>query len=140
MSKKWIVIGAAAGVMIPLAFRVYEVLQFGHVRPAVICLFWPTTFVSSFSYPHAPLLMALAIVGNMLVFGAVAGILRCAFPIALAVLLILAWVFLPPSNAALARRFDQQRATLRQFAEMSKSDPRLSELHTISSRRLTERP
>ena len=129
MSKKWIIIGAATGVTIPLAFRIYEkVLQFGYLRPAVLCLFWPTTFVTSFSHRHAPLLMALAIVGNMFVFGAIAGILRRAFPVALAVLLIFAWVFLPPSNSALARRFDQERATLRQFAEMSKSDPEIARI------------
>jgi hypothetical protein len=65
---------------------------------------------------------ALAVLANMLVFGAVAGILRRVFPVALAALLIAAWVFLPPSNAALRRRFDQQQATLQQLAEMSKSD------------------
>ena len=127
MSKKWIIIGAAVGAMIPLAFRVYEVLQFGHVRPAVLCLFWPATFLTAFNYPHTPLLAALAILGNMLIF-AVAGILRRAFFVVLAALLVLACVCLPPSNAALGRRFNQQRATLQQLAEMSNSDPEIARI------------
>src|SRR5690242_11891744 len=109
MNKKWIVAGAAVGLMIPLIFRVYEVLQFGHVRPAVLCLFWPATFLTAFNYPHAPLLMALAILGNMLIFGAVAGILRRAFFGVLAALVVSAYVFLPPSDEALTNRFNQQR-------------------------------
>jgi hypothetical protein len=128
MSKKWIFTGAAVGVTIPLAFRIYEVLQFGHVRPAALCLFWPTTFIAAFNYPHAPLLMGLAILGNMVVFGVVAGILRRAFLIALAVLVSLLWVFLPPSNAALRRRFDQQRATLQQLTEISRTDPAIARI------------
>ena len=118
--------GAAVGGAIPFVLRVYEVLQFGHVRPAVLCLFWPTSFVTAFSYPNAPpFMMALAILANGLLFGAVAGMLRRAFLIALAALLILAWAFLPPSNAALQKRFDQQQATLQQLVEMSKSDPEI---------------
>jgi hypothetical protein len=122
MSKTWIIAGAAVGLAIPLVLRVYEILQFGHVRPAVLCLFWPTSFVAAFNEPHAPWMVALAVLANTLVFGTVAGILRRAFPVALAALLIAAWVFLPPSNAALRRRFDQQQAILQQLAEMSKSD------------------
>ncbi len=123
MSKRWTITGATVGVMIPLAFRVYEVLQYGHIRPAVLCLFWPATFLTAFNYPHAPLMMALAILGNVLVFGTVAGILRRAFAFVLAALLVLAYLCLPPSDSALARRFNQQRATLQQLEETSKSDP-----------------
>src|SRR5207245_7906191 len=115
------IVGAAVGLAIPVVLRVYEILQFGLVRPAVLCLFWPTSLVASFNYPHSPLLMAFTILGNMFVFGAVAAILRRRFLIVLTALFFFAWTFSPPSNTALRRRFDQNRTTLEQMVEMSKS-------------------
>ena len=123
MSRKWFIVGGAFGLVVPLLFRVYEILQFGHVLPVVFCMFWPTSFVAGLNYPPAPWMRALAILANMAVFGALAGILRRSFLVALFVLLLVAWVLLPPSKAVLARRFQQQQATMQQLAEMSKADP-----------------
>jgi hypothetical protein len=128
MNRKWTITGAIVGLMVPLAFRVYEVWQFGHVRPAVLCLFWPATFFTAFNYPYGPLPMALAILGNMVIFGVVAGILRRKFLVVLAALVVSAYVCLPPSNAALTKRFNQQRATLERLTEMSKSDPEITRI------------
>jgi hypothetical protein len=125
---KWAFAGAGVGVAVPAIIRVYEVLQFGHVRPVVFCFLWPTTFVAGFKYPHAPLVLAPVILGNTLLFGGVAAASRRAFVVVLVAILIVVWLFLPPSDAVLARRFDQQRATLQRLVEMSKHDPEIVRL------------
>ena len=122
LSKKWAFAGASLGIAVPVAIRVYEVVQLSTVPTAVKYLFWPTILIviNSFEYPAALLLLSL--LGNALLFGAVAGALRRGFIFVLFILAMSAWLLLPPSDAVLRRRFEQQQALLQQVVEMSKQD------------------
>jgi hypothetical protein len=122
LSKKWAFAGASLGIAVPVAIRVYEVVQLSTVPAAVKYLFWPTLLIviNSFEYPAALLLLSL--LGNALLFGAVAGALRRGFIFVLFILAMSAWLLLPPSDAVLRRRFEQQQALLQQVVEMSKQD------------------
>jgi hypothetical protein len=121
LSKKSIIAGAALGLIIPIAIRVYGALQFGHVRPVLVFLFWPSGFLAGFFSPPVPLLWP-AILVNALLFGAIAGILRGRFLLLLAVLLAVGWFLLPPSDTVLTRRFAQHRGVFQHLIEMSKQD------------------
>ena len=132
-------LGAAIGLAIPLAFHVFRVLtrvhELGHLRPVVFNLFWPSTYITAFNYPRTAFLLGLTVLGNALLFGAVAAIFRRSFIFVLVALSILAWSLMPPSDATLQKRFNQRRAELQQLVEMSKQDTRVvritnSELET----------
>jgi hypothetical protein len=121
LNRKWAVAGASTGIVIPIAIRAYEILRLSAVPAAIKYLFWPTIALTNFSYPITSMLFA--ILGNGLLFAAVAGILRRKFTLVIFALLISAWLLLPPSDAALKRRFERQRTALQKIIEMSKADP-----------------
>ncbi len=122
--KAWFFGGAALGLAIPIAIRVYErVLMLGEVRPIVRWLFWPTSLFLDFGPWTAlrweVLFFWLLILGNALLYGLLAVLLRRA-SISVAVLLLVAsWIVLPPSDTTLRKRFGKHRAELEQLVQMA---------------------
>ena len=125
--KAWFFGGAALGLAIPIAIRVYErVLMLGEVRPIVRWLFWPTSLFLDFGPWTAlrweVLFFWLLILGNALLYGLLAVLLRRA-SISVAVLLLVAsWIVLPPSDTTLRKRFGKHRAELEQLVQMANHD------------------
>jgi hypothetical protein len=125
--KAWFFGGAALGLATPVGIRVYErLLTIGEVRPVVRWLFWPTSLLMDFG-PWTALrweapFFWLLILGNALLYGLLAALLRRA-SISVAVLLVVAsWIVLPPSDASLLKRFGKHRAELEQLVQMANHD------------------
>jgi hypothetical protein len=124
----WLIRGAALGLTLPFAIKAYQVVTFGAVRPIVIWLLWPTSLIFgiSRSYPEInnKILFGVAVLGNAILYGLLAKVLRRAI-LGLAVLApILIWTFSPPSDVTLTRRFAEHRSELEQLAKMANSDTR----------------
>src|SRR3989442_503745 len=125
--KAWFFGGAALGLAIPIAIRVYErVLMLGEVRPIVRWLFWPASLFLDFGPWTAlrweVLFVLLTILGNALLYGVLARVLRRA-SIGVAILLVVAsWIVLPPSDFTLLKRFGKHRAELDQLVQMAGHD------------------
>jgi hypothetical protein len=131
--KGWFFGGAALGLAIPFLLRSYEwVWMLGHVRPVVLWLFWPTSFLMDFSRPPGLaagiVLFVLIFLGNALLYGLLAAFLRRAFVALIALLLIVVWILLPPSDRSLAKRFGEHRAELEQLVRMASSDVQLFQI------------
>ncbi len=121
-NKAWFFGGAALGLAIPLGMRVYErVLMLGHVRPVALWLFWPTSlfmnFRQSYTVTSDVLLFSLMILCNALLYGLLASVLRRASIGVAALLLIVVWVFLPPSDSALVSRFGEHKDELQRLVQ-----------------------
>jgi hypothetical protein len=126
--KGWLIGGAALGLTLPFAVKVHEAVTLDGVRPVVIWLLWPTSliFVISRSYPEISdkILFVVAVLGNAILYGLLAKVLRRAI-LGLAVLApILIWTFSPPSDVTLTKRFAEHRSELEQLARMANSDAR----------------
>jgi len=132
-NKAWFFGGAALGLAIPLGMRVYErVLMLGHVRPVALWLFWPTSlfmnFRQSYTVTSDVLLFSLMILCNALLYGLLASVLRRASIGVAALLLIVVWVFLPPSDSALVSRFGDHRDELQRLVQMANSDAQVVQI------------
>src|SRR5437899_17224 len=68
------------------------------------------------------LLFSLMILCNALLYGLLASVLRRASIGVAALLLIVVWVFLPPSDSALVSRFGEHRDELQRLVQMANSD------------------
>lgn len=113
--------GAVLGLVISVGIHVYGALLLGYIPPVLVFLFWPSGFTAGFYYPTAPLLLP-AILVNVLLFGAIAAILRSRFQFLLAGLVIVAWWVLPPSDRLLTRRFSQHRDLLQHVIDTANRD------------------
>jgi hypothetical protein len=123
--KAWFFGGAALGLAIPIAMRAYDVyeglLMLDGVPPFVRWLFWPTSFFVEFRYPG--LILALLIFfGNALLYGVLAGVLRRASIAIAALLVVVAWMAVPPSDTTLVNRFRKHRRDLEQLVKMANQD------------------
>jgi hypothetical protein len=130
LNRKWAFAGACLGTAIPVAIRIYQVLSRSSAPAVISYLFWPTIVLINFNFAYPIASMLVALLGNALLFGAVAGMLRKSSIFILFTLSISAWFLLPPSDAALKRRFEQHRVALQEFVQMSKAD---SEIVRITS-------
>jgi len=128
--KRWLIGGAALGLTLPFAIKVYQVVTFDFdaVRPIAIWLLWPTSliFVIGRSYPEISdkLLFGVAVLGNAILYGLLAKVLRRALLGFVVLAPILIWTFSPPSDATLTKRFAEHRSELEQLAKMANSDTR----------------
>jgi hypothetical protein len=125
--------GGCPGLAIPFLLRFYEwVWMLGRVRPIVLWLFWPTSLLMDFSRPRALatgiILVVLIFLSNALLYGFLAAFLRRAFVAVIALLLIVVWILLPPSDSSLAKRFGEHRAELEQLVRMASSDAQLFQI------------
>jgi len=114
--------GAAVGLVSAIGIQAYGMLMLGHVPPLLVFLFWPSGFIAGYYFlPTAPLLLP-AILGNALLFGAVAAVLRSRFLLLLTVVVIVAWWASPPSDRRLTRQFGQQRSLLQHVVDTANWD------------------
>ena len=122
-NKRWMIAGAAVGLVSAIGIQAYG-LMLGHVPPVLVFLFWPSGFIVGFYYPTAPIILP-AILGNVLMFSAVAAVLGSRFLLLLTVVVIVAWWALPPSDGRLTRQFCQRQSSFEHLDEMSKQDSRI---------------
>ena|SRR5437773_9197484 len=70
--KGWLIGGAALGLTLPFAVKMYEAATLDGVRPVVIWLLWPMSliFVISRSYPEISdkILFGVAMLGNAILY------------------------------------------------------------------------
>lgn len=125
--KAWFVGGAVLGLGIPIGIRMYErVLMLGHVRPIGLWVLWPTSLLMTLSRPYevttGAIFFLLTTLGNALLFGWLASVFRRASIGIAAVLVVVVWIALPPSDNALVKRFGEHSAELEQLVQMANSD------------------
>lgn len=128
--QTWLACGAAVGLLLPFCIRVYErVLMIGHIRPIVVWAMWPTSLLmphevlSSTAYAVVSL---LAVILNAVLFGVIFMALRRKAPIVCVVLALVVWMLSPPSDYALAWRFEKHKSELQQLVQMANHDARLT--------------
>ena len=127
--KGWFFGGVALGLTIPIAIRIYErLLMLGGVRPIVRWLFWPTSLFLDFgpwtAQRYEVIFVLLLILGNALLYGLLATVLRRASIGVAILLLVVGWIVLPPSDNTLVKRFAKHRAELEQLVQMANHDGR----------------
>jgi hypothetical protein len=119
--KGWLIGGAALGLALAFAIKAYQLVAYDAVRPIAIWLLWPTSliFVISRSYPEISdkFLFGVAVLGNAILYGLLAKVLRRALLGLAVVAPILIWTFSPPSDGTLTKRFAEHRSELEQLAE-----------------------
>ena len=128
--KAWFFGGAALGLAVPIGIRVYDLyerlLSLDGVPTFVRWLFWPTSFFVEFSSPStltSGIIIALLIfLGNALLYGLLAAVLRHASIGLAALLLLAAWMALPPSDTTLVKRFVKHKGELEQLVYMANQD------------------
>jgi len=130
--KGWLIGGATLGLTLAFAVAAYQMMAWDSVRPIAIWLLWPTSliFVISRSYPEISwkILFAVAVLGNAILYGLLAKVLRRALLGFTVLAPILIWTFSPPSDAILTRRFAKHRSELEQLAKMANSDTRFNRI------------
>jgi hypothetical protein len=129
--KTWFFGGAALGLAIAFGMRLYErIWMLGEVHPIVRWLFWPTSFFMdhSSSITGSAALFALVVLGNALLYGFLAWILRRASIGVAALMLVGAWIIQPPSDNSLTKRFIKHRGELKQLVQMANSDAQFSRI------------
>ena len=77
LNKRWMIAGAAVGLVSAIGIQAYGLMR-RHVPPVQVFLFWPSGFIAGFYYPTAPIILP-AILGNVLMFSAVAAVLGSRF-------------------------------------------------------------
>jgi hypothetical protein len=126
MSRRtWLFIGVAFGFAIP---HLVNSIQ-RPLRPSAHFLFWPglilvapvTGFLRRSDLTH--LLDLLTLVADVVVFGAAAYGLRKGFMILIAVMLVICYVSLPPSDAKLEREFAAERVDLERSIQKANQTP-----------------
>jgi hypothetical protein len=129
--KAWFFSGAALGLAIEFGMKLYEkIWMLGEVRPIVRWLFWPTSFFMDRWSPNSGLaaLFALVVLGNALLYGFLAWILRRASIGVVALMLVGAWIIQPPSDSSLTTRFVKHRGELERLVQMANSDAQFSRI------------
>jgi len=130
--KAWFFGGAAVGLALPFGMRVYErVLMLGPVRPIVRWLFWPTSLFLSFSRSStrtSAVILILTALGNAVLYGCLASLLRRRSLGFALLMLIVVWLFLPPSDTSLRKHFTEHRHDLERLVQMANTDVELSRI------------
>jgi hypothetical protein len=130
MSRRmWLFVGVAFGFTIPILLN--SIQMFGHwpVRPSAYFLFRPGLIlvvpVARFLQrsDSTGLLDLLIFVANAVVFGAAAYGLRKGFVVLIAVLLVICYVSLPPSDAELERKFAVERVDFERLIQKASETP-----------------
>jgi len=129
MSRRtWFLLGAGFGLVVPTLLNVIQRLGPWHVRPTAYALFQPGLIVL---YPFAGLLNSYLFAGlvillvNAIVFGAASYGLRYGFLLVIAVLLVVNFLLLPPSDARLERNLSVQQKDFERLIQKANQTPSL---------------
>jgi hypothetical protein len=130
LRRKWLFIGVGFGLTIPILLNLVQRIGPWHMRPSTYFLFRPGLLVLvPFYYllhrfqDEPPVLGLLIVVLNAAVFGAAAYGLRKGFLALIAVLLILSYVSLPPSDAKLERQFAASKPYFERLIQEASQTP-----------------
>jgi hypothetical protein len=127
MSRRtWLFVGAGFGLAVPILLNVLQRFGPWHVRPSAYFLFWPGLTLGELlqkTFHSMPFLGLLIFVVNAVVFGGVAYGLRQGFMVLLAVLLVIGYVSLPPSDAKLRRKFAAENLEFERLIQKASQTP-----------------
>lgn len=138
MSKRtWFLLGAGFGFVVPILLNVFRRFGPWFERPTADALFRPG-FIAFHPVTqllprgfHSGLLVGLVILlVNAIVFGAAAYGLRYSFLLFIAVLLVINFLSLPPSDVKLERNLSVQRKTFERLIEKANQTPSLVRIAT----------
>jgi hypothetical protein len=131
MSRRtWLFVGAGFGFTVPFLLNVFQHLGPWNVRPCAYFLFGPGLIVLRpvdellhRNFDSIVFLGVLISVVNAAVFGAVAYSLRRWFLLLLAVLLVINYVSLPPSDTKLEKRLIAERPNFERLIQKASQTP-----------------
>jgi hypothetical protein len=133
--RSWALGGALLGLTVLLGIRLYEqVWMFGYLHPIFVFAFWPTSPFFYLWTGTSVFLQLAAWFGNAALYAAIAVTLRRASVALVAVLLLLVFSQLPPSDKRLARQFNQHRVDFEKLVSMSNTDQNLTEVTPVRVR------
>src|SRR5436309_1582578 len=120
-NRVWLLCGIGLGLLLPLVVKSYEVLTLNSVRPICVWLLWPTSILLRFAGfatgIRASVLFLATVVGNAILFGFAAALLRRAFIGLVLLMALLIFLFLPPSDSSLAAQFEKHRPELQRLVD-----------------------
>ena len=136
--RTWLFIGAGFGFSIPILLNALQRFGPWHVRPVAHFLFRPGLIllmpVGEFlqrTFGVMPFLTLLILVVNALVFGGLAYGLQRGFLVLIALLLIIIYVSLPPSDTKLERRFAVERVKFEQLIQKANETPSIVKIGMV---------